>query len=567
MTNTRRRHDSPLTSRLAGLLLLAGTLACAGRPDGWNDATHGPDAVPDYDTVFPQDRVVRFDIEIAPGDWQALFDDMTEMVGPFGTNNRGPGQNAGPGDGNQGNAGGGPFVIGGPLADPAACAGLAEGAACRTGAPPRDGRCARVPDLPGLVCNVGLLDFQDGPMEGGPDGNEDAEFLPRTPKYVPCTVRFEGEVWPHVGIRLKGNSTLTGTWSQGIYKLPWRLDFDELADEYPEIDGQRFFGFKILSLTNHASDSSFQREKLVSDLLADAGVPASRTAFARVFIDRGEGSRYFGLYTLVEVPDRPLLRRAFGDDLGNLYKPQGRGARWTLPFDRTAFGKRLAKSRADWSDVEAAVLALNADRTDRVAWRAGLDAVFDTDGFLRWLAVNAAVANWDTYGGLPHNYYLYGSTRDRDRLHWIPWDHDLALAGMGGGGNGPELPALPGLPAEGAPPVIRRNGFGPNSSPFYDGTGDDWPLIRYLLDDPVYRAAYRGHLAEVGARVLVPARVRPLIAARRTLIAPYVVGPEGEVAGYTFLRASGEFDAGVNGLMNTVTSQADAVRQALESRP
>ena len=69
--------------------------------------------------------------------------------------------------------------------------------------------------------------------------------------------------------------------------------------------------------------------------------------------------------------------------------------------------------------------------------------------------------------------------------------------------------------------MIRRIN-GPGTSPFYETTDQSWPLIRYLLDDPVYRQAYRGHLADVVARVLVPARIRPLIAARRTLRPPVI---------------------------------------------
>ena len=32
----------------------------------------------------------------------------------------------------------------------------------------------------------------------------------------------------------------------------------------------------------------------------------------------------------------------------------------------------------------------------------------DVDLFLRWLAVNSTIGNWDAYGAMAHNYYLYG---------------------------------------------------------------------------------------------------------------------------------------------------------------
>src|SRR6185436_2409771 len=110
---------------------------------------------------------------------------------------------------------------------------------------------------------------------------------------------------------------------------------------------------------------------------------------------------------------------------------------------------------------------------DREVWRRRLEARVEVQTFLRWLALNTLVGNNDAYGGLSaHNYYLYGSPRHRDRLFWIPWDHDLAL---GSGTGGPIL------------------GGGVNSLDlFQTRIGAEWPLIRRLLDDPVYRAAYRG---------------------------------------------------------------------------
>lgn len=35
--------------------------------------------------------------------------------------------------------------------------------------------------------------------------------------------------------------------------------------------------------------------------------------------------------------------------------------------------------------------------------------MFDVDGFLRYLAVNGIIQNWDTYGRMVHNYFLYNA--------------------------------------------------------------------------------------------------------------------------------------------------------------
>ena len=142
---------------------------------------------------------------------------------------------------------------------------------------------------------------------------------------------------------------------------------------------------------------------------------------------------------MIEVPGGPMLRALFASDNGNLYKPHSTGGRWTV-FIKENFPKKTNDTDEDWTDIEGAIAALNASKTDRALWRSRLEARFDVNSFLRWLALNTMVGNTDAYGGLSaHNYYLYGSPRHRDRLFWIPWDHDLAMSGganFGGVGGG-----------------------------------------------------------------------------------------------------------------------------------
>lgn len=72
-------HGVPRLGALAALVFL--TVACGdGRPEGWTDETHGKNAAPAYETVFPSDKVQRLDISISAEDWQAMQDDMTDML-------------------------------------------------------------------------------------------------------------------------------------------------------------------------------------------------------------------------------------------------------------------------------------------------------------------------------------------------------------------------------------------------------------------------------------------------------------------------------------------------------
>ena len=129
------------------------------------------------------------------------------------------------------------------------------------------------------------------------------------PVFVPASVFYEDTEWYKVGIRFKGNSSLANTWADGNLKLSFKLDFDEFEDEYPQIDNQRFYGFKKLSLKNNYDDRSMLREKVATDVFRNAGLAASHTAFYTVYVDYGDGPQYFGVYTLVEEIDDTVLAK------------------------------------------------------------------------------------------------------------------------------------------------------------------------------------------------------------------------------------------------------------------
>lgn len=335
-----------------------------------------------------------------------------------------------------------------------------------------------------------------------------------------------------VGVRFKGNSTLLNSWDRGSYKLPLRLRFDKFESESAAARDQRFYGFQSLSFTNNSSDPSFAREMLAGELLREAGTPAARTALVRVMIDHGEGATYFGLYTMVEVPDEPLLDSQLGGSGGNLYKPHGAAARFTR-FDPAAFEKESNEKAADYGDVQRAIAALNADRSDPIAYRSELERHFDVQGFLLWLATNSVMGNWDVYGEIAHNYYLYGAPADQGRLHWIPWDHDLAFSPQNG----------------------------PRTSVLHDRVQADWPLIRCLLDDAEYRSDYVAHARTVLDSAFAPDKLETRAAELRGLIEPHVVGPAGEQPGYTALQSAADFEDAFHGETGLI-ARIDTLRTA-----
>jgi spore coat protein H len=361
------------------------------------------------------------------------------------------------------------------------------------------------------------------------------------PVYVPVTVQFNGYTWWHAGLRYKGQSTLFIPRQSGKKKLPFRLNMDKFEDDFPEIDNQRFYGFDEMTFANNWFDPSFLRDRLCGDIFRAGGIPAARGGFCRIFIDTGSGPVYWGLYSMIEDPSDQMLTYQFEDDGGNLYKPEGQGAEFST-FVREAYVKKTNEDEEDYSDVQALISALNAPRTDAAAWRAGLETVFNIEEFLRWLAINTGIVNFDTYGWVTKNYYVYQDLADNGRLVWIPWDLNLSLSM-----TNPWNVRIPSLSL--------------------DEITSQWPLIRYVMDDPVYRNFYHQEMGIAMDGCFNEADVTAKIRQYAELIRPYVVGAEGESREYSYLtNGAAEFDDAVTSLLNHVSSRRITVRDYLNSR-
>ncbi|MFO0760207.1 MAG: CotH kinase family protein [Byssovorax sp.] len=433
-----------------------GTGGAGGSVTTGTGGSGGSEEPPDFAKAFPQDKVVRLDITITKASWQAMIDDLTALAGPFG---------GGSGSGGSGGAGG------------------AGGSGASGGSGGAGGASQSI------------------------DGN---------PIYVDCDVENGEKTFHHVGIRFKGNASLLDPWTKGIWKLPLRLRFDEFEDTFPETKNQRYYGFQDLSLFNGAGDPSLLREKMAGDIFNDAAIPVPSSAFFRVYVDHGDGPQYFGLYTGIELPsDDAFLEAAFTTHKYDLYAPDGIGGTWSV-WDEKTLGKQ--NNKGDYAAAHALFDALHADRSDMAAWRAGLDARLDTDGFLHMLAVNTILQDGDTYGLVPHNYYLYAGKVGR--FTWIPWNHGQAFH--------PELGSL-------------SLGLGE--------VDEGWPLIRYLADDPVLYNVYKKYLAQTVSHEYEPAAAEQRFTKAHDLIKPYVIGPDGEVPGSTFITSEAEFDGAVADLI------------------
>jgi hypothetical protein len=495
---------------------------------GWSEATHGGEADPNYEVVFPDDKVNQITITISPENWEAMQANMTELFGAEGSGERGqgfPGVEQPSLEGRP-QPGAGDFLEG---AEPpeGGFPGRPDG-----DDPPEKG------ERPGIP---GGAPEGDRPGNGGFGGGD---MTPENPMWVSATIEFEGSTWTNVGVRYKGNSSLTSGWRSGTLKLPFKLDFDEFEDEYPEIEDQRFYGFKQLSLANGYKDSSFLRDAATALILEEAGLPAAQTAFYEVILDYGEGPVSLGLYTMIEVIDDTAIERYFGSDDGNIYEGEGSAASFAAStYDQIeeSFEKENNEDEADWGDIENLFDVLHSDQrtSDPAAWRAELESVFDVHGFLEWLAISSVIQNWDAYGSMSHNYYLYDNP-DTGQLTWISWDHNEAMSlEMGGEGGW-------------------VGGRGPGSrSVSLDKTdiGENWPSIGYLLDDPVYYDLYLDYLKETVEGPFNPDQMAETYQTLADLIEPYAAADVGEET----------FEAAVQQLIDHAYQRSEAVQEFLSS--
>lgn len=366
-----------------------------------------------------------------------------------------------------------------------------------------------------------------------------------TPIWQPCTVNFNGIDWYKVGIRFKGNSSLSSAYSSGVMKLSFKLDFDQYESDYPALTNQRIYGFKQLNLGNNYKDLSLMREKVGADLFRAFGLAAAQTAFYELYVDTGSGSQYFGLYTLVEEVDDTVIKTQFSDGSGNLYKPDGDAAQFNSgSYDTSELYLKTNTSSPDYSDIRALYDAVNdSSRTsDNSAWRDELESVFDVDIFLKWLAANAVIQNWDTYGRMSHNYYLYNDP-STTLLTWIPWDNNEAFQSSSSN-------TTTGMSSS-SMSAIAISSMGSVSS--------SWPLISYLYAVDEYATIYKNYLREFVDEVFITSEMQALYEEYYNLLKD---SAEAEEYGYSFFSrnsAASEFSSAVSTLKSHVQSRTTTV--------
>ncbi len=254
-------------------------------------------------------------------------------------------------------------------------------------------------------------------------------------EYVHGDVVVDGVAFKDAGVRFKGNSSYGA--SQRSMKHPLKFDFDQYIK-----DGS-FRGMTTLNFSNNAMDPPQMREALAYEVFRQAGIPCARTAFVKMYltIPGKYDKQYLGLYTMVEQVDKKFLQNHFGNNTGLLVKPERVGALQYLGENWDAYKERYEpKSGYKGKEAEAARQRLIeftklVNVADEKEFRSKIDAYLDVDSFMNFLAVNAVLANLDSFLSMGHNFYLYLNPAT-NKFVFLPWDLNMAFGGFGMAGGG-----------------------------------------------------------------------------------------------------------------------------------
>ena len=310
-------------------------------------------------------------------------------------------------------------------------------------------------------------------------------------KYRACAVTIDGEAQGTVGIRAKGNTSLSSMAQYDNDRYSFKIEFDHYQKK------KTYRGLDKLSLNNIIQDATYMKDYWSYTFMNQMGLASPLCSYTEIYVN-GE---YWGLYLAVEGVEEAFLERNYGEDYGELYKPDslsfGGGRGNGQAFDMQDFEKKLQGddteeqaaadenaandnaaptmpqdiqratriNRGDFkqgggmggmgsSDVKLQYIDDDPDsyanifdnaktkvkKKDQARLIAALKklsegdtSAVDTDAVTMYMAVHNFLCNGDSYtGSMVHNYYLY----EKDGvMSMIPWDYNLAFGGFTGGSD------------------------------------------------------------------------------------------------------------------------------------
>ena len=130
-------------------------------------------------------------------------------------------------------------------------------------------------------------------------------------EYAVCSVVIDGEAFKNVGIRGKGNTSLSTVSSMDSNRYSFKIEFDQYDST------KTYYGLDKLSLNNLIQDNTMMKDYLTYQMMNEFGVAAPLSSFVYITVN-GED---WGLYLAAEAVEESFLQRNYGNNYGDLYKP------------------------------------------------------------------------------------------------------------------------------------------------------------------------------------------------------------------------------------------------------
>lgn len=380
-------------------------------------------------------------------------------------------------------------------------------------------------------------------------------------EYAACAVVIDGEAYKNVGIRAKGNTSLSMVSAMDSDRYSFKLEFDHYEA------GRSYYGLDKLCLNNIIQDNTYMKDCLTYRLMADFGVDAPLCSYVYITVN-GED---WGLYLAAEGVEEGYMQRT-GKTRGNLYKPdslsmgggRGNGRGFNMdgldwdeegapafgdfqpgerpdrgmnspdqpavpeesagnerdfpapggmpePPDFAGGGMGAADVKLQYTDddpesyanifesAKTAVTDADEERLIEALKKLGEGdpSALDMEQVLRYFVVHNYVCNGDSYTGSMVHNYYL--YEEEGRLSMIPWDYNLAFGTF---------------QAQDAPAMVND----PIDTPLSVTGGGDRPMFDWITGSTAYTELYHQYFAEF----LETADPAGLIAEMSELIAPYV---------------------------------------------
>jgi len=324
---------------------------------------------------------------------------------------------------------------------------------------------------PGIVQEI-HIDIEDDDLKKMKDALPDRI-------YVPTTFHWGEVVLKNVGVRYKGNSSSNPNQQ---HKRSFLVKFDEW------VKGQRFLGLRRVALDNGVQFGSVFSEPIITSILREEGIVASRCNHAKLYVN----DEYMGVYVNVERIDQAFVARNFPKPEGALYKVDMGGPGCDLNYlgdDRAHYGATFEPKTDAASDEMRDVIGLlrKINRTSDREFQRMLETTIDADAFLKTMAVMLFSGAFDQLTGWnPHNYYLYHGLEKDQRWSYLPWDLDVGFADHAFD----RIPVIDGWNAAWPIPAGAAN-----------------PLLPRIADNPELLKRYREHADRILEQHFTPSKL------------------------------------------------------------